>query len=112
MQEKPIYEFGPFHFDPRERLLSRNGQLVSLSPQLFDLLLFFVENAGHLLSKEELRSKIWRQAHVSEDTLKVAVGNLRRALGKDQNGLPWIENVRGGGYRFVAKVVRTAEVTE
>jgi Tol biopolymer transport system component/DNA-binding winged helix-turn-helix (wHTH) protein len=111
MQGKLVYEFGPFRFDPRERLLSRNEQSVGLSPQLFDLLLFFVENAGHLLSKEELRNEIWGQAHVSEDTLKVAVGNLRRALGKGQNGLQWIENVRGGGYRFVAGVVRVTEVS-
>jgi len=109
MQGKLIYEFGPFRLDPLERSLSRYGQPLSLSPQLFGLLLLFVENASHLLSKDELRNKVWGQAHVSEDALKVIVGNLRKALGNGRNGPRWIENVRGGGYRFVAEVRKIEE---
>src|SRR5580765_971108 len=104
MQGKRIYEFGPFRLDPRERLLLRQGSPVDLSPQLFDLLLVFVENAGHLLSNEELRNRIWGQVSVSEDALKVIVGNLRKGLGDGQNGPLYIENVRKGGYRLVADI--------
>jgi Tol biopolymer transport system component/DNA-binding winged helix-turn-helix (wHTH) protein len=105
MQGKLIYEFGPFRLEPAERRLLRKGQPVNLSPQLFSLLLAFVENAGHLVSKEELRKKLWGTNHyVDKDALKVIIGNLRKAMG--ENGEPYIETVRGEGYRFIAPVSR------
>lgn len=120
MQGKLIYEFGQFRLDPQERQLWRDGKPVSLSPQLFSLLLVFVQTPGHLLSKEELRNKVWGKAYVSEDALKVIIGNLRKILGNGNgeaqsnggnsqthgggNGNSYIENVRGEGYRFVGKV--------
>jgi len=47
-----IYEFDEWRLDPAERLLSRNGQAVALTPKVFDTLLLLVENAGHLVSKQ------------------------------------------------------------
>jgi Tol biopolymer transport system component/DNA-binding winged helix-turn-helix (wHTH) protein len=102
MQGKLIYEFGPFRLEPAERRLLSKGQPVNLSPQLFGLLLVFVENPGTLISKEELRSKVWGKAFISEDALKVIIGNLRKAIG--ENGERYIETVRGEGYRFLALV--------
>jgi DNA-binding winged helix-turn-helix (wHTH) protein/Tol biopolymer transport system component len=104
MQGKLIYEFGPFRLEPAERRLLRQGQPVNLSPQLFSLLLVFVENSGQLISKEALRNKVWGNAFISEDALKVIVGNLRKAIG--ENGERYIETVRGEGYRFIAPVTR------
>jgi len=104
MQGKLIYGFGPFRLEPAERRLLRQGQPVNLSPQLFSLLLVFVESAGHLVSKEELRKKLWGENHyVDKDALKVIIGNLRKAIG--ENGEHYIETVRGEGYRFIAPVI-------
>jgi DNA-binding winged helix-turn-helix (wHTH) protein/TolB-like protein len=110
MQGKPIYEFGRFRLEPAERRLLYQGQPVSLSPQLFSLLVVFVENSGKLLSKEALRNKVWGNAYVSEDALKVIIGNLRKAIG--ENGECYIETVRGGGYRFVSPVTTVEEVKQ
>jgi DNA-binding winged helix-turn-helix (wHTH) protein/Tol biopolymer transport system component len=104
MQGKLIYEFGPFRLEPAERRLLRRGQPVNLSRQLFSLLVVFVENSGKLISKEALRNKVWGNAYVSEDALKVIIGNLRKAIG--ENGERYIETVRGEGYRFIAPVTR------
>lgn len=104
MQGKRIYEFGSFRLDPQEHQLLRQGRPISLSPQLFSLLLVFIENASNLISKEELRNKVWGKAFISEDALKVIIGNLRKALGDGQNGERYIETVRGEGYRFIATV--------
>lgn len=104
MQGKLIYEFGPFRLEPAERRLLREGQPVNLSPQLFSLLLVFVESSGNLISKEALRNKVWGKAYVSEDALKVIIGNLRKAIG--ENGERYIETVRGEGYRFIAPVTK------
>src|SRR5438270_12861580 len=102
MQGKLIYEFGPFRLEPAERRLLRQGHPVNLSPQLFSLLLVFVENSDKLISKEALRNKVWGNAFISEDALKVIIGNLRKAIG--ENGEHYIATVRGEGYRFIAPV--------
>jgi len=102
MQGKLIYEFGPFRLEPAEHRLLRKGRAINLSPQLFSLLVVLVENSGKLISKEALRNKIWGNAFISEDALKVIIGNLRKAIG--ENGERYIETVRGEGYRFVAPV--------
>jgi DNA-binding winged helix-turn-helix (wHTH) protein/tetratricopeptide (TPR) repeat protein len=104
MQRKLIYEFGPFRLDPLEQQLTKHGRPVGLSPQLFSLLVVFVENAGHLLSKEKLRTKLWGQAYVSEDALKVIVGNLRKALGDGQSRERYVETIFSKGYRFNAAI--------
>src|SRR5262245_61650770 len=44
---KEVYEFGPFRIDVAERLLTREGQNVPLTPKAFDTLLLLVENRGH-----------------------------------------------------------------
>jgi len=107
MQGKLIYEFGPFRLEPAERRLLRQGQPINLSPQLFSLLLAFIENSGKLISKEALRSKVWGNAYVTEDALKVIIGNLRKAIG--ENGERYIETVRGEGYRFIGPVKMAGE---
>jgi len=109
MQAKLIYEFGPFRLEPAEHRLLRQGRPISLSPQLFSLLVVFVENSGTLISKEELRNKVWGNLYVSEDALKVVIGNLRKALGEGQNGDRYIENVFGKGYRFMGPVKMAGE---
>ena len=106
MQGKLIYEFGPFRLEPAEHRLLRQGQPINLSPQLFSLLVVFVENSGTLISKEELRNKVWGNAYVSEDALKVIIGNLRKALSDDAEESAYIETVRGRGYRFQPRVTR------
>jgi DNA-binding winged helix-turn-helix (wHTH) protein len=112
MHGKAIYEFGPFRLDPHEHSLLKNGKAVNLSPQLFSLLVVFVENGGHLLTKEELRKKLWGDHHyIAEDALKVVIGNLRKALGEGRNGERYIENVFGKGYRFIRTVILSEQET-
>jgi hypothetical protein len=50
---KQHYEFGPFRLDPVERLLYRDGEVVSLTAKIFDILLVFVQNSGRTLEKED-----------------------------------------------------------
>ena len=45
------YEFGPFLVNERERTLRRNGELVPLTPKVFDILLVLVQNSGRVLTK-------------------------------------------------------------
>ncbi len=100
----PIYEFGPFRLDPQERLLSREGQAVALTPKAFDTLLALVENRGHALEKGVLMKRLWPDAVVEEATLAQNVSTLRKILGDPASGGKYIETLPKRGYRFIANV--------
>ena len=53
------YRFGPFHLDARERRLSRGDEVIPLRLKVFDTLLVLVENAGRLVTKQELLDTLW-----------------------------------------------------
>jgi len=95
------YEFGPFHLEPAERKLSRNNELVVLTPKAFDTLVLLVRNSGHLLEKEELIRTLWPDSFVEEGNLSNYIFVLRKALGEDPQ---YIETIPKRGYRFVGAV--------
>src|SRR5262245_2460712 len=101
-QQKPIYEFGPYRLNAAERLLSRDGEAVSLQPKIFDLLLVMVERHGRLLEKDELMKAVWPDTVVEEANLANNISILRKTIG--ENGRQFIETSPKRGYRFVAEV--------
>ena len=108
-QAKEVYEFGPFRIDVAERLLTRDGQNVPLTPKAFDTLLLLVENRGHLLEKDELMQKLWPNTFVEEANLTNNISLLRKALGDDAGEHRYIETVPKRGYRFGASVRKYAD---
>jgi adenylate cyclase len=101
-----VYEFGPFHLDVPERRLLRDGVQVSLRLKTFETLRMLVENAGRLVTKEMLLRQVWPDALVEENNINANVSILRKALGENANGQPYIETVPRAGYRFVAQVAQ------
>lgn len=99
-----LYEFGPFRLDAAERLLSRAGEAVALTPKAFDLLFVLVARHGRLLEKEELLKLVWPGMFVEEANLSYNISLIRKALGDGENELKFIETVPKRGYRFVASV--------
>jgi adenylate cyclase len=78
--------FDGFIIEPlRGRLLGRDGKEVRLRPKALELLIALTASAGRPLDKEELLDRIWRDVHVTEDSLFQAVKDVRRAL-KDPKG--------------------------
>jgi pimeloyl-ACP methyl ester carboxylesterase/DNA-binding winged helix-turn-helix (wHTH) protein/class 3 adenylate cyclase len=102
---KRFYVFGMFRIDVTERVLFRENGPVSLTPKAFDLLLFLVENSGHVLDKEELMKEVWPDSFVEENNLAQNISTLRKVLGT--GGVKFIETVPKRGYRFVAEVSET-----
>jgi DNA-binding winged helix-turn-helix (wHTH) protein/Tol biopolymer transport system component len=100
-----VHEFGSFRLDSAERLLLREGQPVSLTPKAFDLLVYLVEHAGRLVTKQALMGELWPNTSVEEANLTFTVSALRKALGDGQDGDQFIQTVPTRGYRFVAPVV-------
>lgn len=104
LMEQVLYRFGPFLVDPAERLVSRDGVPLTLTPKVFDTLLCLVRNGGHVLTKDELLTEIWPDTFVEEVNLAVNISTLRKALGERPQECHYIATVPGHGYRFVAEV--------
>ena len=98
------YRFGPFQLDTRERRLSRGCDVIPLRLKVFDTLRVLVENAGRLVTKQELLDTIWPETTVEENNLNHNVSVLRKALGEKATGQHYIETVPRVGYRFAAAV--------
>ena len=109
LETKPLYEFGPFHFDPADHLLLSGGEPVSLTPKAFEILLVLVQNGKRLTTKEMLMSKVWPDSFVEEANLTVNISALRKILGEAPDGRPYIETVPKKGYRFVVPVTEVQD---
>ena len=108
-----IYRFGPFEVNAASGELSKQGKRVKLQEQPFRLLLILLENAGQVVTRAEIQSRIWDgNTFVDFDSsLRVAVRKLREALGDDAENPRYIETIPKRGYRFLEPAVRSAELT-
>lgn len=106
MEAPPAYRFGPFHLDVRERRLSRAGTVIPLRVKVFDTLCVLVENAGRLVTKQELLEAVWPDTVVEENNLTHTMSVLRKALGEKATGQHYVETVPRVGYRFAAPIER------
>jgi len=101
---KRCYVFGEFRLDGAERQLLRAGTPVLLPPKILDTLLLLVENAGHLVAKDEFMKQLWPGTFVGEDALARNISILRKTLGESSDSQSFIATVPTRGYRFVAPV--------
>src|SRR6185369_1190065 len=104
VSSRKLYRFGRYSVDVGERLLFDGTDIISLTPKVFDTLLFLIENVGHVLSKEEIMEKVWSDSFVEENNLAQNISILRRSLGERIGGIKFIETVPKRGYRFIAPV--------
>lgn len=101
------YEFGPYALDLTVGRLYRQGAVVPLPPKAFDTLVALVRRAGRLVEKAELMTELWPDTFVEESNLAQQVFTLRRLLGDQPEGRPYIETVPKRGYLFAAPVRRS-----
>lgn len=107
---RTVYAFGPFQIDAADRVLRRDGSEIPLTRKAAETLLVLVENAGHVVEKDALLTKVWPDAFVEESTLAQNILTLRKTLGKQPDGQDYIGTVPKRGYRFDAPVqIRSEE---
>ena len=96
------YQFGDVRIDFRRAEVVRGGEPVELSAKEFQLLRYFVEHAGAVLSREELLNKVWDYAALpTTRTVDVHVSWLRQKLEPNPRRPQHILTVHGMGYKFV-----------
>lgn len=103
-QTREFYCFSGFRLDAVEHRLWFEDAPVALKSKQFDLLFYFVRNAGRVATKSELLEAIWADTFVEETTLARNVSWLRNALGKYSDDETIIETVPKIGYRFTPPV--------
>ena len=91
---------GDIVLDRTAHRVTRRAREVRLGPTEFKLLAYFMENAGRVLSRQQLLDGVWgRDAFIDGRTVDVHVGRLRKALIRGSDTDP-IRTVRGAGYAF------------
>ncbi len=106
-----IVRFGSFEVDLQEGKLTKGGIRIRLQEQPLRILVLLLERPGQLVTREEIRQKLWSQDTFVEfdDALNTAVGKLRAALNDSADNPRFLETVPRRGYRFVAPVAWTPE---
>jgi DNA-binding winged helix-turn-helix (wHTH) protein len=103
------FRIGDWQVEPLLGRISKEGRMVHLRAKVMDLLVFLVERAGQVVSKDELLNGVWGTEFVSESALTRVVTELRQAFGDDV-ARPWlIETIPKRGYRLIAPVVALGE---
>ena len=106
-----VYEFGPFRLELREHRLLRRGAPIPLTGKAFQTLRVLVEARGNLVSKQDLMTAVWPETSVEENNLDRNISTLRKALGEQSSGRPFIETVPRVGYRFLAPVTDSNSIS-
>ena len=91
------HKFGDYLFDSETGDLSQNNDTVRLEPTVSRLLLYFLENPGRVISRDELIEKVWFNRIVSDDPINRCVSVLRHCL-NGENKQSYIETVPRKGY--------------
>jgi TolB-like protein len=99
-----IFRFGSYVLDAERRDLSRSGKRVALERQVFDILLYLLENRHRVVTRDDVLRAVWRGRVVSESTLSSRLTAVRHAIGDSGARQRLIRTVTRGGYRFVGAV--------
>jgi len=104
--EKRI-NFDPFCLDLSNECLWEGTQAIKLRPKAFAVLDYLLGHPGRLVTKEELLNAVWPGTFIGEAVLKVAIRQLREALGDDPKSPRFIETAHRRGYRFIGEIAES-----
>ena len=105
----PQWCFADFRLDAANACLWRGTQPIALTPKAFDMLHYLVTHPDRLVTKDTLLDAVWPETAISEVVVRIAIGELRRALGDTVQAPRFIATVPRRGYRFVAPVTEYLE---
>src|ERR1043165_4251338 len=106
IKERRICRFGRYEVDLDAGILKRHGIPLKLQDQPFRILSILLQHPGEIISREELRNRLWPDGTFVEfdGSLNTALMKLRAALNDDPENPRFVETVPKKGYRFIAPV--------
>ena len=96
--------FGGYALDADRRELTRGSEAIAVGPQVFDLLVYLVQNRERVVSKDDLLDVVWGGRIVSESTLTSHINAVRKAIGDSGEQQRLIRTIARKGFRFVGEV--------
>jgi DNA-binding winged helix-turn-helix (wHTH) protein len=97
------FHFADYVIDAARYELRRAGKLIAIEPQVFDMLVYLIQNRNRVVSKDELIDAIWQGRIVSDASLSSCVGSARRAIGDNGFDQMQIRTYHKRGFRFVGR---------
>jgi DNA-binding winged helix-turn-helix (wHTH) protein len=104
-----LFSFKDFALDGERRELRTRGTIVPIEPQVFDLLVYLVENRDRVVSKDDLIASIWGGRIVSDSTVDSRINAVRKAIGDSGGEQRLLRTIARKGFRFVAPVQTPAD---
>ena len=99
------YLFEEYVFDTDLRELQRGAVVVSVTPQVFDLLDYLIRNRGRVVSKDDLINAIWNGRSASDAALATRLNAVRSAIGDSGQEQRLVKTLPRKGFRFVGPVL-------
>src|SRR4030095_7178742 len=107
-----LFSFKDFALDAERRELRARGTIVAIEPQVFDLLVYLIQNRDRVVSKDDLIASVWGGRIVSDSTLTSRIYAARKAVGDSGQDPKMIRTLARKGLRFVPAVADSAEPPE
>jgi TolB-like protein len=98
------YAFGNFELDASRRVLRLDAAAQHVEPQVFDLILYLIENRTRVVDKEELIARVWKGRIVSDAAISSRMNAARKAVGDDGRKQQVIRTKSRQGFQFIANV--------
>jgi adenylate cyclase len=98
-----LFSFEDFVLDRERHELRAGGTVVPIEPQVFDLLVYLIENRDRVVSKDDLIASVWGGRIVSDSTLDSRINAVRKALGDSGKEQRLIRTIARKGVRFVGE---------
>jgi DNA-binding winged helix-turn-helix (wHTH) protein len=99
-----LFSFKDFALDAERRELRARGTIVAIEPQVFDLLVYLIQNRNRVVSKDDLIASVWGGRIVSDSTLDSRINAVRKAIGDSGNQQELVRTIPRKGVRFVGDV--------
>ncbi len=101
LPEQHCIHRGPIKIDKRTKSVTVFGDLVSLSPKEFTLLLLLAKDTGRVYTNEEIIAELWdANSRATSADVKQFIYQLRNKIERDSHFPQWIQNVKGFGYKL------------
>jgi DNA-binding winged helix-turn-helix (wHTH) protein/pimeloyl-ACP methyl ester carboxylesterase len=103
-----LFSFENYALDCERRELRARGAAVPVEPQVFDLLVYLIENRDRVVSKDDLIASVWSGRIVSDSTLDSRINAVRKAIGDSGGKQRFVRTIARKGFRFVGEVTTGA----
>lgn len=108
--QQPVVRVGEWLVTPSINQISRNGRQLTLEPRLIDLLVFFAQHSGEVLSRDELIDNVWKRSIVTNHVVTQSISELRKSLkDNDEDSPVYIATVPKRGYKLMVRLSGTAK---